>query len=92
MTACSFTVGGGALEESQNHLDTCNSYVHLHKGRDVEKNYKDKVKFFMDIMVERTKKKSNIITEGLWLGLYCKIYLSGAQSAEDGGCTCIFLV
>ena len=49
--------GGLAPEESQKHLESCKAYLHLHKGRDVETNYQDKVNFFMDIMVERTKKK-----------------------------------
>ena len=48
---------GLAPVESQQHLETCKAYLHLQQGRDVENNFEDKVKFFMDIMVERTKKK-----------------------------------
>ena len=49
--------GGLAPVESQQHLESCKAYLHLHQGRDVENNFQDKVKFFMDVMVERTKRK-----------------------------------
>ena len=49
--------GGMAPVESQQHLERCKAYLHLHKGRDVENIFEDKVNFFMDVMVERTKRK-----------------------------------
>ena len=49
--------GGLAPEDSQKHLENCKAYRYLQKDRDVENNYKNKVKFFMDVMLERTKKK-----------------------------------
>ena len=49
--------GGLAPVESQQHLEICKAYLHLHQGRDVENDFKDKVNFFMDVMMERTKSK-----------------------------------
>ena len=34
----------------------------MHQGRDVEYNFRDKVNFFMDVMVERTKSKQQQTT------------------------------
>ena len=38
----------GALVESQQHLEICKAYLHLHQGRDVENDFRDKVNFFME--------------------------------------------
>ena len=46
----------------------------------MENNYEDKVKFFIDVMAEQTKKKYDTIPEGLRLGTYCTLYLSGLLS------------
>ena len=54
---CQGPDGGLAPVESQQHLEICKAYLHLHQGKDVENNFKGKVNFLMDMMAERTKSK-----------------------------------
>ena len=49
--------GGPAPVESQQHIEICEAFRHLRKDRDIENSFSDKVKYFMDVMVERTKQK-----------------------------------
>jgi hypothetical protein len=49
--------GGPAPAESQGHLQVCLAYSHLRVGRDVELCEEDRVKYFMELTVEREKQK-----------------------------------
>ena len=51
--------GGPAPLESQSHLERCVAYSHLREGKDVELNYKDKCKYFIELSLERQKNKWN---------------------------------
>ena len=49
--------GGPAPLESQSHLEQCMAYSHLRAGKDVELNFEDKCKYFMELSIEREKRK-----------------------------------
>ena len=49
--------GGPAPVESQGHLEVCAAYSHLTVGRDVELCMEDRVRYFMELIVEREKQK-----------------------------------
>ena len=49
--------GDPAPQESQEHMEQCSAYVHLREGKDVEFNFTDKVKYFMEVTKERSKTK-----------------------------------
>ena len=49
--------GGPAPVESQGHLEVCAAYSHLRVGRDVELCLEDRVRYFMELIVEREKQK-----------------------------------
>ena len=51
--------GGPAPLESQSHLEVCVAYSHLRVAKDVELNFKDKTKYFIELSVEREKRKWN---------------------------------
>ena len=51
--------GGPAPQESQAHLEQCVAYTHLREDKDVELCFKDKCKYFMELSVEREKRKWN---------------------------------
>ena len=51
--------GGPAPLESQSHLERCVAYSHLREGKEVELNYKDKCKYFIELSLERQKNKWN---------------------------------
>ena len=47
---------GEALEETQEHLEQCTAYVHMRVGKDFETDFDEKVKYFMEVEVERTRR------------------------------------
>ena len=49
--------GGPAPVESQGHLEVRAAYSHLRVGRDVELCLEDRVRYFMELIVEREKQK-----------------------------------
>ena len=49
--------GAPTPSESQQHLQQCVAYSHLREGKDVELSFDDRVKYFMELSVERDKQK-----------------------------------
>ena len=49
--------GGPAPQESQRHLEQCVAYSHLRVGKDVELNFEDKVTYFLELGVERDRRR-----------------------------------
>ena len=49
--------GGPAPVESEGHLEVCAAYSHLRVGRDVELCMEDRVRYIMELIVEREKQK-----------------------------------
>ena len=48
--------GAQAPEESQEHLEQCVAYLHLRVEKEVELDFDQKVKYFMEVEAERLRR------------------------------------
>ena len=47
---------GTRSEEGQEHLEECPAFGELRRNKDIKNSFEDKVNYFMEMMVARTRK------------------------------------